>query len=228
MAQQTLQNGGVRLEVSELEISFNGQVLFRDFNLKAEPGEKVVLTGPSGCGKSSILACVLGFQAPSAGAIRINGEPLTGPAAWELRKRMAYVPQEPDPGRDTARAWLEAPFEFHANRELKQNLKKLPTLCEQVGLSPALLDQPGTELSGGEKQRLTLVGALLLDRPLLLLDEPTSALDPASRDRVHTLLRELEGPTVLMVSHDQSPSLDFADQVLHVGPASEEIRHGRA
>ena len=95
-------------------------------------------------------------------------------------------------------------------------LARLPDLLPQLRLAPAILKQKGPELSGGEKQRIALAAALLLDRPILLLDEPTSALDPDSRQAVYACLAGLQNQTVLMVSHDAGPALDFADRTVRL------------
>lgn len=212
------------IAIEDLTLSFGERVVLRDFSLQVNAREKVVLAGPSGCGKSSILACLLGFLSPAAGRIAIHGEPLTPASVWRLRRAMAFVQQEPDLGGQTAAEWLQEPFAFRANESLRGNLDRLPDLMKRLRLNPAILQQKGPDLSGGEKQRLALAAALLLDRPILLLDEPTSALDPDSRRAVYDCLANLRDPAVLMVSHDTGPALDFADRTVRI--PGEEPPHG--
>jgi ABC-type multidrug transport system ATPase subunit len=213
------------IEFDRVAIAFDGRTLLRDFSLRLAPGEKVVLAGPSGSGKSSLLACLLGFVRPAAGQIAIQGEPLTPKSIWRLRRAMALVQQEPDIGEQTAEAWIREPFTFRANEALRDRLDRLPALLPRLRLDSALLRRKGTDLSGGEKQRIALVAALLLDRPVLLLDEPASALDPDSRQAVYDCLAGLSGQTLLMVSHDTGPALDFADRTVRLAPP--EVPHGR-
>lgn len=73
------------LDIQHLELAFDDQNLFQDFNLRLESGEKITLVGPSGCGKSTLMRCILGFVAPDAGLIRVFGADLTPGSAWELR-----------------------------------------------------------------------------------------------------------------------------------------------
>jgi putative ABC transport system ATP-binding protein len=215
------------IEVDRLSLAFGPRTVLRDFSMRVEDGETIVLAGPSGCGKSSVLACVLGFAVPSAGGIRICGAPLDPASAWRLRRSMALVQQEPDLGERTAQEWLEEPFAFAANARLRASLDKLPDILARLRLQPAILGQKGPQLSGGEKQRIALVSALLLDRPILLLDEPASALDSDSRRAVHDCLASLKDTTLLMVSHDDATSLRFADRIVQLAPAPEEVPHGR-
>lgn len=214
------------IEFDQLTLAFDGRTLLKDFSLRVQAGEKVVLAGPSGSGKSSLLACLLGFVTPPAGRIAVFGDPLTPKSVWHLRRSMALVQQEPDIGEQSAEDWIREPFTFHANESLRGNLARLPDLLPRLHLAPGLLRQKGTDLSGGEKQRLAIVAALLLDRPILLLDEPTSALDPESRQAVYDYLAAIQGQTLLMVSHDTGAALHFASRTVRLTPP--EATHGRA
>lgn len=215
------------IEFDQITLAFDGRTLLHDFSLRVQTGEKVVLAGPSGSGKSSLLACLLGFVTPPpAGRIAVFGEPLTPKSVWHLRHSMALVQQEPDIGEQSAEDWIREPFTFHANEALRGNLARLPDLLPRLHLAPGLLRQKGTDLSGGEKQRLAIVAALLLDRPILLLDEPTSALDPESRQAVYDYLTAIQGQTLLMVSHDTGAALHFASRTVRLTPP--EATHGRA
>lgn len=190
------------LELENVNISFEKQPVLREFSLTLAAGERVMLRGPSGCGKSTLLRCVLGFATPDAGSVRIFGEELTPSSVWSLRQKLAYVPQEPELGDGSAGDALERPFHYHANRHLRDRLKEIPDMLDKLGLPSSVLDKDIRSLSGGEKQRLALAGALLLGRSLLLLDEATSALDPENKQRVGALLADLPGLTVLAISHD--------------------------
>ncbi len=211
------------IAIAGLTLAFGGRTVLQDFSLQVAVREKVVLAGASGSGKSSLLACLLGFLAPAAGRIAIRGEPLTPRSAWRLRRAMALVQQEPDLGELGVAEWLREPLAFRANETLRGNFARVPEWLAQLRLSPAILKQKGPELSGGEKQRLALVSALLLDRPILLLDEPTSALDPEARRAVYDCLAGLDRQTLLLVSHDAGPALDFADRTVRL-PGEEAAR----
>ncbi len=203
------------LEVSGLTVQLAGQAVLEDFSLSLEAGRKALLTGPSGCGKSTVLRCLLGFVVPQAGAVHIAGQTLTADTVWRLRRHIAYVAQEPDLGAGIVRDILERPFHYHANTALRGNLARAPELFDAFALARSLLDKEIGDLSGGEKQRVALVSALLLDRDIFLLDEVTSALDPASKRKVIDHLRSRTEATMLFVAHD-AESFPFADSVIEM------------
>lgn len=203
------------LEARDIEIRFGEQVVLRGFSLSLAPGEKALLTGPSGCGKSTVLRCFLGFVAPDAGMMYIDGTELTTHTVWRLRQHVAYVGQEPDLGTGTAAQAIERPFHFRANAGLRHNLARIPELFERFNLSRDLLRKDADSLSGGEKQRIALVSAILLDRRIFLLDEITSALDRASKRAVADYFRSREDATVLIVAHDPEV-FSFVRQVIEL------------
>ncbi len=201
------------IEINRLTVRFGEKVPIRYFSLNVAAGERVVITGESGQGKSTLLKCLLGFAFPESGEIRIGGVTLNGETVWHLRRRMAYVPQEPELGEGPLREWFDRPFSFKANASLKENLSRLPGLFERLSLPFSLLDSNLETLSGGEKQRIALIAALLLNREILLLDEPTSALDSKNGHAIVTLLRTLKNVTLLAISHDNG-FLKLADRVI--------------
>lgn len=207
------------LDIQHLELTLGDQRLFQDFNLRLEHGQKITLVGPSGCGKSTLLRCILGFVMPDAGDIRVFGEPLTPASAWKLRARMAYVPQEPGLESGTVRAGIENIFSYRSNRHLQENLNSVPELLKRLILPTSILDKQSAELSGGEKQRIALLLAILLERDILLLDEVTSALDARSKEAVMQVLAELDCVSILGIAHDRE-WLKFADTVVDM--AAEE------
>ena len=206
-------DAAVRIE--NLDLAFDGRPLLDNFCLEVGQGEKVTIIGPSGCGKSSLLRCILGFVAPCAGSISVQGDALTTDSVWEQRRRLAYVPQEPEPGQGTVAEILKRPFLYQANRHLSFDHNHITALFEALALEPALLNKLIVDLSGGEKQRVTLIGALLLKRDILLLDEPVSALDPDAASRVATQLLQRKDLTVLAVCH-QPGDLGLGGRVIHL------------
>ena len=189
--------------------------------MRIAPGEKVHLQADSGAGKSTLLRCILGFVTPQAGEIRIASELLTGHSAWKLRRRLAYVPQEPMLGTGSVAEVFERPFHYHANTHLKANLARIDELMDRFLLSPALLRKDVTEISGGEKQRVALISAILLDRSIMLLDEPTSALDKSSKKAVADYMCSCEGISVLFAAHD-AEALGGADREVVLPRTSAE------
>ncbi|MEN6337559.1 MAG: ATP-binding cassette domain-containing protein [Phycisphaerales bacterium] len=190
------------LEAKDVEIRFGRQVVLHAFSLSLEPGEKALITGPSGCGKSTVLRCFLGFVVPNAGSVAIEGTEITPASVWRLRQHVAYMGQEPDLGTGTAAQAIERPFHYRINAGLRRNLDRVPELFERFHLARDLLHKDVGSLSGGEKQRIALVSAILLDRRIFLLDEVTSALDKFSKQTVADYFRTREDATALIVAHD--------------------------
>jgi len=187
------------------------------FTLRLAAGERVALVGPSGAGKSTVLALLLRFYDPQAGAIRIGGVDLRALAPRALRRLMAVVPQEPvifaASVLDNVR--YGRPAATRAEVELA---------CEQAFASefiarlPQGMDTPlgerGVTLSGGQRQRLSIARALLADRPLLLLDEATSSLDAESERVVQQALEALaRGRTTLVIAH-RLATVQHADRIV--------------
>lgn len=204
------------IEFREIAFRFEGRTILENFNLHVKPGEKIAFTGPSGCGKSSLLRAVMGFILPFQGSVEIAGEPVDSDNIWYWRHRISWVPQDPESGLLSTRSWLEEPLQYRANSHLSSPdyIDKATDLFDRLGLNRDLLDKKASDLSGGERQRTALVSALLLERPVLLLDEPTSSLDKRSVELTYRLLEDLEGRTIIMVSHDVRRVSYFADRVI--------------
>lgn len=189
------------LDVSNVSVIFGKVTLFDNLYLSMHEGEKLTLSGPSGSGKSTLLRCIIGF-APFSGAIHIDSEPLNTHTVWRLRRKVAYVDQEPDLGPGQVREALKRPFSYKANHAVNFDPHRVDSLFERFLLPQSLQSKEVRTLSGGEKQRVALIAALLLKRPLLLLDEAASALDANSKHQVREYLREQSELTILSVSHD--------------------------
>jgi len=203
------------LDISALEIVFEDRTILQDFNLQVAQGEKVVLAGPSGCGKSTLLKTILGLVAPNKGTIQVNGKELDRDSVWEIRSQIAYVIQEPEFPEGRVEDVLKHPFTYKANTELRENLSRIPALFARFNLATDLLTKDTGTLSGGEKQRIALISALLLDRPIILLDEVASALDKANKQAVADFFQEAQDKTVISIAHDTS-WFDFADRIVQV------------
>lgn len=192
----------MQLQLKDLSLRLGGKPLFRDFNLEVANGEKILIKGPSGSGKSTLLRIILGFVRPDQGEVRIDGEQLTPGNIWSLRRRMAFVSQDLNIGSGKVKDFIHDIYGYRANRHLEYDEEHILTIFGRFGLEADKLWQDIRKLSGGEKQRVTLIVALLLDRELYLLDEVTSAIDEALRNTVIEYLAGLEGKTMIVVSHD--------------------------
>ncbi|MFA7692040.1 MAG: ATP-binding cassette domain-containing protein [Candidatus Hydrogenedentes bacterium] len=187
--------------IRNLSVQLSTASLFDALSLQLNRRDKLTITGPSGSGKSTLLRCILGFV-PFAGEISVQGVAVNGRKIWGLRPQLAYVAQEPELGEGRVREILMRPFSFQANQHLRFCEEEASQLLERFNLSDSFLDQEITSLSGGEKQRIALIAALLLKRPILLLDEAASALDATTKLLIRDYLADQKDLAILSVSHD--------------------------
>jgi ATP-binding cassette, subfamily B, bacterial len=189
----------------------------RDVTLTVEPGETVALVGPSGAGKSTLFLLAQRFYDPQAGAVKVDGVPLTSADPAEVRARMALVPQEAvlfaASARDNLRygKWEASDAEiWEAARAANAEdfLRELPE-----GLDTFLGDS-GSRLSGGQRQRMAIARALLRDAPILLLDEATSALDAESERLVQDALDRLMATRTTLVIAHRLATIRQADRIV--------------
>jgi energy-coupling factor transport system ATP-binding protein len=187
-------------------------------DLTVEPGERVLVTGPSGAGKSTLLAAI-------AGILDDEGTEVTGELAVDgrhprsARDRLGLLAQDPDSQLVMTRAGDDVAFGLENAGVLPEHIwPRVDAAMAAVGF-PYGRDRPTQALSGGEKQRLVLAGALARRPGLLLLDEPTAQLDPDGAALVRAAVARAtagRGCTVLVIDHDAGPWLPLVDRVVEV------------
>jgi len=182
-------------------------------SLQVGQGEFLTLLGPSGSGKTTILMCIAGFVAPSAGAVLLDGRDIT-----------ALPPERRDFGMVFQGYALFPHMTVAENVAFPLRVRKLGAAEREAKVRAALdlvqlgrfADRRPAQLSGGQQQRVALARALVFDPALLLLDEPLSALDKKLRAELQEELKALHrrvGRTFVNVTHDQDEALSLSDRV---------------
>ncbi len=189
------------IEFQNVTVKEQGKIILKDISFAISRGEKTVLWGKSGSGKSTILRTLLGGYSISEGSIRVDGLVLDRNSVNLIRNKIAYIGQEPVLGIGTVKQAMMFPFNFKANISIKPDASKLVQILQRVGLPGSLLGVDASTVSGGEKQRIAVARALLLQKKIFCIDEATSALDSDSAQIVVSLFRD-EDCSILSVSHD--------------------------
>ena len=176
----------------------------RDISLRIQRGEWLGILGSNGSGKSTLARVMNALLIPTQGACFVEGFPTSDTASlWEIRRRMALVFQNPE--NQIVGATVEDDAAFGPENlgfppdEIRSRVRSALAI---TGLT-AKAGKPTYTLSGGEKQRLAIAGALAIDSPCLVLDEPTAMLDPVGRAEVLDVLASLhaQGRTILYITH---------------------------
>ncbi len=204
--------------------------LFESFNLSIAAGEKIGLVGPSGGGKTTITRLLLRFMDIDGGAIAIDGQDIRDIRQQDLRRAIAYVPQEPLLFHRSIKENISYGKPDASDSEIIAVAKKsfahdfIKTLPEGYD---TLVGERGVKLSGGQRQRIAIARAMLKNAPILVLDEATSALDSESERVIQKALWELmKDKTAVVIAHRLS-TIQRMDRivVLDEGIIVEEGTH---
>lgn len=201
------------VKFKNIDFCYNqNQNIFKKLNFHIKPGEKIALVGNSGSGKSTLIKLILKQYKPQDGVIAIEEQNLNDFNVDSINQKITYLHQD-----------------VHLfNRSIRENIiyakpeateEELIDVCIKSGSLEfiqskekgfdTIVGERGVQLSGGEKQRLALARAFLLNNPILILDEPTSALDSISEKIIQESLHKLiENKTVIIIAHRLSTIKD--------------------
>ncbi|WP_040229040.1 ABC transporter ATP-binding protein [Bhargavaea cecembensis] len=174
-------------------------------------GKITTLVGPSGAGKTTVLKLCNGLLSPSAGEILISGRPIGDYEPTGLRRKVGIALQDAPVVKGTVMDNLALPLRLQ-KKELSR--EEAMAWLDDVGLEPEYLDAKASELSGGQRQKVSIARTLVNRSEILLLDEITSALDRTSRREVEELIVRINrkyGTTMVWITHNLEQALTIGD-----------------
>lgn len=216
------------LTIADIGYRVGETTILENVNFTVSPGEFRLITGPSGCGKSTLLKIIASLLSPTSGALFFEGKDVATLSPEAYRQQVSYSVQTPTLFGDTVYDNLIFPWQI---RNKTPEPERLSADLARFGLPQATLTKSISELSGGEKQRISLIRNLQFLPRVLLLDEITSALDEINKrnvnDIIHRYAKE-QNIAVLWVTHD-SNEIEHADDVITLrahGRSQQEAHHG--
>lgn len=205
------------LELRDITFGFGDKTLFRNFNLKVAPGERVALLAPSGGGKTTLCRIAAGYIAPQAGCVLVDGVPVVGdgvsPSSAQGVFSVQLIGQHPECALDPRMRLGEALAEAGGSSDENERLMQI------LGIKKAWLDRYPHELSGGELQRFCIARALAANTPYVIADEISTMLDAITEvDIWNVLVSEIEqnNKGLIFTSHKPSLVKYFATRIVHL------------
>ncbi len=219
------QPGQPIVRLVHLEKSFGRVPVLRDLSINFPAGECTVVMGPSGCGKSVMLKHIVGLLKPDRGEVWFENtrvDQLSESRLGPVRQQFGFLFQQGALFDSmTVRENIEFPLIEHTDLNEKERQAKVQQTLAMVGLAE-IIDKMPADLSGGQRKRVALARAIVLEPKVILYDEPTTGLDPIRSDVINELILKLEKElrvTSIVVTHDLISAFKVADKMimLHEG-----------
>lgn len=207
------------IALKHVDMVFRGRAILQDINLEVANDEVMVIIGPSGSGKSTILRLMIGLLQPTAGEIWINNQEISRLEEDQLngiRRHMGMVFQY-SALFDSMNVAENVAFGLHQHTHLSEEeiSRIVRRKLRMVGLAGQETAMP-SELSGGQKKRVSLARAIAITPEIVLYDEPTAGLDPIMSETINRLItstrRRLKN-TAVVVTHDMASAFAIADRI---------------
>ena len=207
------------VDIKDVNKIYGTNHVVKDLNLQVEEGEFLTLLGSSGCGKTTTLRMIAGFEEPTTGSIRVEGEPIEDKEPYERNVNTVFQSYALFPHMtifDNVAYGLK--MKKVPKKEMKERVLEMLEMVQLAGFEKRYPSQ----LSGGQKQRVAIARALINRPKVLLLDEPLGALDLKLRKQMQLELKRLQKKlniTFIYVTHDQEEALTMSDRiaVMHDG-----------
>jgi ATP-binding cassette subfamily B protein len=222
------------IEFRDLNFSFNGTKVLKDVSLSVPEGTSLAIVGPTGSGKTTLVNLIPRIYDAEAGAVLIDGKPVTDFPLEQLRKNIGFVPQETFLFSATIGeniAFGTAEMDPLAKQLAIEQAAEASNIAEDVAGFPqryeTVVGERGITLSGGQKQRTAIARAIIRAPRILILDDALSSVDTHTEEKILEQLREImQGRTTIFISHRVS-TVRNADQiaVLHSGRIVELGTH---
>nr|WP_306061694.1 ATP-binding cassette domain-containing protein [Natronococcus sp. AD5] len=202
-----------KVEADSLTRVVDGEAIVDSISLRVRTSDVVAIIGPSGSGKSSFLRLLNRLDEPTAGTVFLDGTDYREIDPQELRRRIGLIPQDPALNRGTV---VENVALGARVRDDPADEERVAALLERMGLE-GYEDRVVDDLSGGEKQRVSVARTLYVDPEVLLLDEPTAHLDTTTEEQIEDLIAELireDDLTCVLVTHDTAQASRLGDRIV--------------
>jgi phosphate transport system ATP-binding protein len=215
----------IQIETKNLNVSFHGNHVLRNIDIKIPAKKLTAIIGPSGCGKTTLLKSfnrLLEIQddVKISGQILVDGKNILAPRldVPDIRKKMGLLSQKPYPLPMSIHDNVAYGLRIHSNKNKGEIESAVEHCLQEVGLWNEVkgrLHDPASRLSVGQQQRLCLARAIAVEPEVVLCDEPTSALDPLAAQQIEKLLLKLKKDyTVVLVTHTLRQAKRVADHVI--------------
>ena len=194
-----------KIEFKEVEFAYGlRKPTLKGINFTVNKGESIGIIGESGCGKTTLIKLIMGFFDPNKGEVNLNNKNMNEFTKASIRKKIAYVSQNDFWFQDTIHNNLTIGKETATDKDLDKvcSMVKMDKFMEKAPYGyNSMIEEGGTNLSSGEKQRFSIAKALITDPDVLVLDESTANLDASTEEYVVEQLRREEDKIKIIVAH---------------------------
>lgn len=202
------------IEIKNLTKSYDKKCILKNINLKINDNEQISIIGKSGCGKSTLLRCIARLEKIDKGQILIDNENVNNIKKFYNKVGMVFQSFNLFENMTVLENLIIAPVKLKMYSK-NEAIKLAKNYLKEINLENKINEYP-KNLSGGEKQRVAIIRALMEKPKILLLDEPTSSLDPQMKKEVLELISKLKdyNMTIIVVSHELNFVKDFSSRII--------------
>ena len=204
------------IEIKDLSKSYGDKEILKNINLTINDNEIVAIIGKSGCGKSTLLRCISRLENITKGSIYIDNENINNIKDYYKKVGMVFQNFNLFENLNVLDNLILAPVKLKLMTK-DEAIKKAKNYLKDIGLINKIKEYP-KNLSGGEKQRVAIIRALMENPKIILFDEPTSSLDPQMTQEVLDLMKRLSNLniTIIIVSHEINFIKEFAQRIIYI------------